>query len=200
MGLMYLSSQKSVLPCDPSLKVECLPCGTTVQMVTGGAVGRELTTQYLPFGRLGFKTAEQFVLAATDVCKCERTASGELLLLPVCDDTTSHVRKMVEKSRRPRTSARVCQGAASTGGGLQRGRRDLARSRPRAPVSAPAEVRRTALELLSLHPQVCDVYTRHAVRSWCFVFGCVLVNLRIPIKPILPVIGRVFRLGVALLR
>ncbi|KAF0297102.1 hypothetical protein FJT64_005486 [Amphibalanus amphitrite] len=72
----------------------------------------ELTNTSIPYRRLGYYSPEELLLDATDVCRCERLPGGQLHLRPVCDSSTQHVLKMVERSRRPKTSGGRRRGAA----------------------------------------------------------------------------------------
>ena len=127
---------------------------------------RQLTNSTIPYRRLGYCSAEELLLAATDVCRCQRLASGQLHLRPVCDKSTSHVLKMVERSRKPRSGA-GCRVAAAC---RRRGQRvpwlpgvqpdELQRERTAAAApahhtrgSVPVEARDSILKLLAGHPR-----------------------------------------------
>ncbi|XP_043228677.1 tudor domain-containing protein 5-like [Amphibalanus amphitrite] len=114
-------------------------------------VYRELTNTSIPYRRLGFYSPEELLLDATDVCRCERLPGGQLHLRPVCDSSTQHVLKMVERSRRPKTSGGRRRGAA---GPRPAGPPPESESpwRP-AGGSVPVEARESILRLVAEHPQ-----------------------------------------------
>ncbi|KAF0297798.1 Tudor domain-containing protein 5 [Amphibalanus amphitrite] len=112
---------------------------------------RELTNTSIPYRRLGYYSPEELLLDATDVCRCERLPGGQLHLRPVCDSSTQHVLKMVERSRRPKTSGGRRRGAA---GPRPVGPPPESESpwRP-AGGSVPVEARESILRLVAEHPQ-----------------------------------------------
>ena len=113
---------------------------------------RQLTNSSIPYRRLGYQSAEELLLEATDVCRCQRLPSGQLHLRPVCDQSTSHVLKMVERSRKPKTvaSKRLAMACRQLG-------QHVPGVQPESPSpvrgTVPVEVRHSLLDLLAAHPQ-----------------------------------------------
>lgn len=104
---------------------------------------RELTSSNVPFRRLGYDCLESFLLDSPDVCTCHRLVDGSLVLHAVCDKSTEHVKRLVDRSR--------CQTRRSGSFTPSRSRR----SEPVAP-SLPPRHRYNLVTLLTRYPQgVC---------------------------------------------